>query len=531
MAAPDAVIRWEGAHVVVGLVVLGRQDVLGHVFQFAVDKKSRPFADAKLPFYMLHALQWFLIGIARAAVESPAVLARFANQLVDWALNDQPHVLIRQFAARAVLTLINNGALADRDSLKVRLAHVNVSPLPVVESKSFERVRYKKKEETCTNEDDRFYFGIDIGPYWYEPLGRVFAMSQNEIESEALKIIRTDFGYTANGRWDEDERSRRQLYEDNYTIHSHGSYPRADTLQFYYAYHAMMVVTGNLLASTPTHRDSGYSEEDEFAEWLDRHDLSRKDGRWLWDRRDPTPLERPVWQDRKEDEDAYRSIAAEDFDEALNASNMLNVWGFWTTANSDHEQSTRIYSALVSPDKSLSLLRALSTAMNIFDYAVPSAGSDMEIDKFGFSLKGWIVDNSGNQELDALDRWAGGISFPPVMPARYITDVMGLETDSDCRLWKDRENSVVMASQVWGHYDEAKRYESSNPERGSRLQASVGLLTAMLAKLGRDLIIEVQIERHRRYQPYKSGIDDEKDRIPTKARLYLLGADGQFHTL
>jgi hypothetical protein len=88
-----------------------------------------------------------------------------------------------------------------------------------------------------------------------------------------------------------------------------------------------------------------------------------------------------------------------------------------------------------------------------------------------------------------------------------------------------------MASQVWGHYDEAKRYESSNLERGSRLQASLGFLTAMLAKLGRDLIIEVQIERRRRYRTYESGVDDDKDRIPTKARLYLLGADGQFRTL
>ncbi|KZK75237.1 MAG: hypothetical protein A3K90_04235 [Pelodictyon luteolum] len=531
MAAPDAVIRWEGAHVVVGLVVLGRQDVLGHVFKFAADRKSGPFADARLPFYMLHARQWFLIGIARAAVESPAVLTPFANQLVDWALNDQPHVLIRQFSARAVLTLINNGALADRDSLKDRLDHVNVSPHSVVESKSFDRVRYKKKEKTYTNEDDRFYFGIDIGPYWYEPLGRVFAMSQNEVESEALKIIRKDFGYTASGRWDEDERSRRKLYEDNYTRHSHGSYPRADTLHFYLAYHAMMVVAGNLLASKPTHRDSVHCEEDEFADWLDRHDLSRKDGRWLWDRRDPTPQERSVWQDRKEDGDAYRSIAAEDFDEVLKATNMINVWGYWTAADSENEQSTRIYSALVSPDKSLSLLRALGTAKSFYDYAIPRAGSDMEIDKFGFSLKGWIVDNNGNQGLDGLDRWAGGISFPPAMPARQIIDVMGLETDSDRRLWKDRGKSVVMVSQVWGHYDEAKHYESRNPECGSRLQGSLGLLTSMLAKLDRDLIIEVQIERRRRYQPYKSGVNDDKNRIPTKARLYLLGADGQFRTL
>jgi hypothetical protein len=531
MAAPEAVLRWEGAHVVAGLVALGRQDVLGHVFKFAAEKKGGPFVDAKLPFYALHALQWFLIGVERAATEFPAAFTPFASQIVDWALNNQPHVLIRQFAARAALALVNNGALADRDNLKDRLAHVNVSSLPVVESKSYDRVRPKKKEKTYTKDDDRFYFGIDIGPYWYEPLGLVFASSQDEIESEALKIVRGDFGSKATGRWDEDERGKRRLYQEEHTNHSHGSYPRADTLHFYHAYHAMMVVAGNLLASTPAHRDSEYGEEDEFADWLGRHDLSRKDGRWLWDRRDPTPLEHYAWQDRKKDDDAYRIITAGDFDEALNAANMFNVWGHWTTANSEHEQSAHIYSALVSPDRSLSILRALGTARNVYDYAIPSAGSDMEIDKFGFSLKGWIVDHSHDRGLDGLDRWAGGISFPPPMPARHIIAVMGIETDSERRLWKDREKSVVMASQVWGHYDEAKRYESSNLERGSRLQASLGFLTAMLAKLGRDLIIEVQIERRRRYRTYESGVDDDKDRIPTKARLYLLGADGQFRTL
>jgi hypothetical protein len=55
----------------------------------------------------------------------------------------------------------------------------------------------------------------------------------------------------------------------------------------------MMIVAGRLLASSPTHRISEFGSEDGFAGWIDRHDLSRNDGRWLWDRRDPAPLERP----------------------------------------------------------------------------------------------------------------------------------------------------------------------------------------------------------------------------------------------
>lgn len=531
MAAPDGVLRWEGSHAVLGLVALGRHDVLGHVVNLATEKKGGAFVDAKLPFYSLHALQWFLIGISRAATEFPMALAPFANQIVDWALKSQPHVLIRQFAARAALALINNGVLTDEDNLKERLSHINVSPFPIVESKSYDGIRPKKKDTSPDNDDDRFYFGLDIGPYWYAPLGRVFALSQDEIETQALKVIRNEFGFTAMGRWDEDERARRKLYEENHTYHSHGSHPRTDTLHFYYAYHAMMIVAGKLLASTPTHRNSDYGEEDEFVDWLDRHDLSRKDGRWLWDRRDPTPLEHPVWLDRKKDDDARRVITTDDFDDALNAGSMLNVWGYWTAADSEREQSVHIRSALVSLDKSLALLRALSTAKDVYDYAIPGAESDMEIDEAGFALKGWIVDRSSTQGLDGRDRWSGGISFPPPTPAHYIIDLTGIETDSDRRRWRDEKKSVVMASQVWGHYDEGKRHETSNPERGSRIRASLDFLIGILAELDRDLIIEVQIDRRRRYRPYESSVEDDKERIPPRARLYLLGADGRFRTV
>lgn len=531
MAAPEAVERWEGAHAVLGVVALGRHDVLGHLFKLATDRVGGSFVDACLPFYGLHALQWFLIGIARAAIEVPAMLAPFARQLVDWALKDQPHVMIREFAARALLPLIERGILTDERKLKERLAHVNQSSLPVIESKSHERISPKKKEAAPVSDDDRYYFGMDIGPYWYAPLGRVFALGEDEIESEALKVIRGDLGFRAKGRWDEDQRSQRKLYQEDHTYHSHGSHPRADTLHFYHAYHAMMIVAGKLLATTPVHGDSEYDERSEFAEWFERHDLSRKDGRWLWDRRDPAPLHAPLWQDREQNDETWRNITVDDFEDALHAEERLNVWGYWTSADSDREQSVHIRSALVSPDKSAALLRALGSVDNIHDYAIPTAEDDMEIDEPGYSLKGWVDDRSGDRGLDCSDRWAGGIGFPPPTPARFIVDLMSIATDADRREWKNKEQTVVLASQVWGHYDEAKRHESSDPERGDRLQATVGFMTELLAARGCDLIIKVEIDRRRRYRSYESHIDDDKRRVPRKAKLYLLGSDGRFRTI
>ncbi len=530
LAAPESVLRWEGAHAVLGVVALERRDLLAPLMQLAAERKGGPFVDARLPFYQLHALQWFLIGIARSATEHPAVLTPWVGQICDWALKDQHHVLIRQFAARAGLALVASQVLPHEDNLMERLSAVNISPLPVMESKFYDRGHRKLLNDSATGDDDSFFFGFDFGPYWYEPLGRVFALSESEIETEALKVIRSDFGFTARGRWDEDERGRRNLYREGH-IYSKDSYPRADNLNFYHAYHAMMIVAGKLLQSTPTHRDSEYDAEDEFADWLQRHDLSRKDGRWLWDRRDPAPLQRSAWQDRERDGNQRRTITRGDFDEALRSRGQLNVWGDWAEANSERQQYVRISSALVSPDNSLALLRALGTANNTHHYAIPSAGSHTEIDQRGFLLKGWIVDYSREQGIDGQDRWAGGIGFPPPTPTREIIDLMRLQTDPDNRIWRTDAEAIVMASQVWGHYDEAKHHDSNNPEHGCRLQASPDFLTEMLTKLNRKLIIKVQIGRQRRHRSYESSAENDKEDVPTRARVYLLGSDGQLVTI
>jgi len=533
LAAPEGVLRWEGAHAVLSLAALGRHDVLSHLIELAKGQKGGVFVDGSLPFYRLHALQWLLISIARAALDFPAAIAPFAEQVVDWALKDQPHILIRQFAAHAALALLRGGMLADQENLRQRLRDINKSPFPVVKSKYFDRIEKMQHDATMAS-DGGHHFGFwpDIGPYWYKPLGRVFALPQREIETLAVGVIRNEMdGPVARGR-NEDERNTRSLYQEGSTYHSHHSYPRADALDFYQAYHAMMIVAGKLLATKPTHHDSSYDEKDEFRRWLEGYSLTRKDGRWLWDRRDPTPLERPTWLDPEKGETPTREPATDaDFDGALYAGSMLNVWGAWTAAGSQYLQTAHIRSALVSPGKSAALLRALGTVENVWDYGVPSVNSDLEIEKNGFQLKGWVAEHDHDAKLDHQDRWAGALSFPPPMPARYIRDLMGLTTDADRRHWQDAAGSVAIASQEWGHYDEGNRHERSNPESGSRLQASLSYLTAMLTKLGMDMIIEVQIERNRQRAPYDRGTDDDKDRIPSSARIYLLDATGRFRTL
>lgn len=537
LAAPPAAVRWEAAHAVLGLCALGRTDLLRHLLAFADSGTGGSFVDAGLPFYRLHAFQWLMIACARAATDYAPSLAPFAQRFVDWALNDQPHVLIRQFAARTALALLRQGFVPSGDlggHLDRRLRHVNVTRLPVVESRSFQRVSRDTTEPDARDDKDRFYFYMDIGPYWYEPLGRVFGLPRRRVETEALEVIRGELHHSADGRtWRDDERRRRSLYSrDRYgmerTHASHGSYPDTDDHDFYLAYHAMMIVAGRLLATVPTHRDRESGESDEFAEWFSRHDVTRNDGRWLADRRDPAPFERPAWRARKENDPEYDAVTPKDLEEALGTKDVLTVWGSWSTASSSRVQTVQVRSALVSSDRSMALLRALSTVDNVYVYLIPSADAEQQIDRAGFVLKGWIACHEGDCRIDGKDKWSGGVSHPPPMPAAEVVELMALRTDADKRIWRRENGRQALSSQVWGELE--RRDENNSSERGETLRASIDFVTDLLDAYGKDLIVDVHIERRRRRWRYESRKGDD-EQPSTRTRLYLVTADGRVASL
>jgi hypothetical protein len=207
-----------------------------------------------------------VIALARAAAESPCAVVPYADFLMELALDGEPHVLIRGFAVRAILTLSDGGHLAIGAATQQRLRDVNKPLLPIEISKNFERY-VQKHQPPKGREGKHFLFGIDIGPYWFAPLGRCFAKSEDEITIEAEQVLKR-WGYSNYGRWDDDERWRRKIFKDMETSHSHGSYPSTDDLCFYLSYHAMMVVAGKLLASSSVHRDPD-EVENAFQNWFD----------------------------------------------------------------------------------------------------------------------------------------------------------------------------------------------------------------------------------------------------------------------
>ncbi|WP_221885730.1 hypothetical protein, partial [Variovorax sp. MHTC-1] len=71
LAAPRASLRWEAAHVVRALCVLGHQRTLGHLVALASGTPASAFHYSRLHFYELHARLWLLIGFVSRCKESP----------------------------------------------------------------------------------------------------------------------------------------------------------------------------------------------------------------------------------------------------------------------------------------------------------------------------------------------------------------------------------------------------------------------------------------------------------------------------
>jgi len=527
LAAPDSQFRWQAAHVVRALGRLGRGSVLNHLIALYPGGRGGPFADADLHFYAYHARQWLMIGLARMAMESPTMLVDHWGFLVRVALDGPPHAIIRRLAIQCALALLDRRLAPEDPELRARLEGL-LRPMPAA-SGDEGVIIFDKAAERDNNDAEAtgFSFQMDVGPSWLAPLGRIFGLSEAKISVLTREAIRNDLNYKGRGWWDEDRRGTRNIYPDG-ARYSRGSYPRIDDLKFYHSYHGMMLAAGKLLAGTPARQpDPGLIESWEY--WLSNHSPSFPDGSWLFDQRDPPPLERSTWenQDAPNDLNDWRcSVQAADFEDALfTTEGRVNLYGRWTSVDGSRKETVHVSSALVGPDRSAALLRALQTTMNSHDYRLPDAHDDAEVQKAGFRLKGWVQDHNLESGQGSKDPWAGGISYPPPMPARHILRLLSLRADPEMRVWRKADGMPVLWSLLWGEEVDADGLRTV--ESGRRLQAALPFLHFMLDRLGMDMIVEVEIDRNTVRSRYEDASNDPFEHQGHYTRLFLIKPDGR----
>ncbi|MCY4287829.1 MAG: hypothetical protein OXC63_04490 [Aestuariivita sp.] len=527
LASPDTSTRWQAAHVVCLLASFGETNVLGALGRLANAEQPNIFYDVSLPFYQHAAEQWVLIALRRTLNAGHSIPQELIEFILDSCSPTVTHTIIRGFAAQCALLLNKNGTATLDEKEVTRLNEINTSDFaPVSKQDTSTELTNQSKP---LNEDDRYYFGFDLPKYWFSPLGQVFGISQKEIERRVLSVIRNKWKSAATGAWIEYPRGKRGYFCDMKTHHSHGSYPRVESLSFYHAYHAMMEVAGTLIDEVPMLENVDY--DDRLEDWIQRHWITRSDGNWLADRRDPKPPSWPNWKDTEETDEWPTSVSKNVLLSQIEHQDFIPIWGKWTEVAGDREQFVCISSALVAPKRSGSLVRALQTATNPMDYRIPPAGDELEINAGAFQLQGWVATDSRGEGIDEYDSWAGVVHFPSIRPASWLCDEFDLSSDSEYRVWHNRSDpdGVQFRSLTWGRKE--REWELRTAETGSRLEMQRDALLACLERLDRKLVFEIQVKREFRRDSYRNHERPIGTYAPPYTLILTMDSDGTFRTI
>jgi hypothetical protein len=525
LGSPVVAERWQYAHVVRSVVELGWTELLEALIAWAESGVAAPFVDQRLEFYVWHARQWLLIGLARGGLENAAGL-RAAAPLLQGLVHEE-HVLIRDLAAQALRVLVDAGEL--REEVVGDLASVNRSGLPEEVYTGWQGAVEAEAQpsEEMLEEDAKYYFGIDIGPHWFAPLGRAFGLAEDAIERRALNTLRQRMQWLGDSGWQQDARHVRSIFGDLETYHSNGTLPKVDDLNAYHGYHAMMLVAAALLKERPVRRQSEEATDD-FRKWLAEYLLTRTDGQWLADRRDPRLVPKPQPPDGYGDKRWCWSVTAEYLDQMLVADDGLVVlWGYWSSGERDQRETVSVRSALVTRAGAEALAAALQTAPELGRFGLPSAGGREELEAGDLKLSGWVADEHVSAGLDDGDPWSEGLYYPGLMPSDDIVAKLGISTSANGRTWS-AGSTGFLRSETWVRTQGYGREEETIS--GRRLSGNEHFLKHLLDAYPEScLILAVQVQRR---LPQHRGSEPEFEPYPQPyARYYLMEANGVAHAL
>lgn len=482
LASPWAKRRWEGAHAVVALCATDRAEVLDHILKLASADTGSPFAAPDLTFYALHARLWLTIALARAATEHPNATARFATLLVATAARDNPHLLMRDFAASAVKSLITSGAILGGPEDLTLLSKVNAPQITPNPRRSGRRGSKQRRE---TN---GYQFGHDFFESWLSPLESCFDVERADVEKEVVTTIRKIWGPKEDGSYERDNRALAHQFKNDGMDRLRSYWPKFDDRGFYQSSHALMIAAGNLLERVPLVAEA--DDPDPLNRWLDRHRLSLLNGTWLADRRDDKPT--GLWVDLP------MKGAADTFGDKELVSMLKGPGGLivasadWETHRSTMRQRVDIDCVLVTPDRSEDLARALQSAKDHNDYRLPTSDTDEDqVDECDWQIRGWLRSDERERKLDRHDPWAGGL-YPRIpMPGDRALAAMGLTGDPSERFWCDARGRIKLRAEIWSDGDEDDR--DVVHDRGRRLLSTRSSLDRLMRRTGKHLLFEVRL--------------------------------------
>lgn len=522
LARPSTAERWEHAHCVRNCLQLEWTSLMAVLATRASSVDPAPFVDRGLVFYEWHARQWLCLALARGAMDAPSAVTPFLAFL-DAAAREE-HVVIRHFASDALRRLHQLSALPADLLVTVNRANRTEFSVATHARSESDVVDDATPGADASEAGEKYYFGIDIGPYWFAPLGRVFGLNEQSVERRARAVLRERM-LLGPCRHVDDQRYKRGLYRGRETTHSHGSMPEVEDIVVYQAYHAMMLVAGQLLRTQAIHRHAD-EEENPFDDWLKEQLLTRVDGRWLADRRDPEVLIPRADSGARASDTWSWEVTRQYLDDQLTADDGMKVlWGHWTTTDATNGETVSVVSALVSSRHAPALLAALQTSPDPGSVYLPDADHVEHRDDSAdpeMRLFGWVTTRSDSMSLDEYDPWAGKVASPGPRPCPSILDALKPIADPDSRAWAPSVGGALR-SETWsrsvGYGDER------DVLTGTRLSADDEFIRALLKDRQEDCLI-VHVKVRRKPPKDQTGEDEYSFYNWPYNRFYLIGNDG-----
>ncbi|MEX2347711.1 MAG: hypothetical protein WD511_00705 [Balneolaceae bacterium] len=529
LGSPRAKIRWKAAHCVRLLATMGCQNVIDSIISWMQSGSDGAFGSKKFPFYELHAKLYLLIALARVSIDDQGILHAHHSVFAFFAIDSLPQLLIQKFSAQIALAIEKEFPGTYQSEILHKLENVAISPYPIRTDLSYQdKVDGFWHENVEFEQDIKLHFEYDFDRYWFEPLAQVFGVPSEQVLDFARKIVfdewsvKTDDGFIIDPR-DQLWRSNRNGRE---TRNYKSGYPDTDSYRFYISYHALFITAQRLLEKMPVVTKNDW-DEDPLTDWLKEHILTREDGRWLSDRRDQAPLKRRDWI-TSNDRNVSSELNKNDFLEGLFIEKGENVWvnvyGNWKDNDGYRSEVYSVNSALISKKVSDSLLNALNTCNDPYDFKLPEYNDpQFEIDDPPFKLNGWVEDNYIQKGIDVKDPYSADISYPPYSLSDAIIKKLNLSKDSESRFWYQGDKlTPILHCEIWSKLDER---DIDRPiGEGKRLSGSRDFLQGLCTKLDCELIIEVQIRR----TAYKSyGTKEEEFEEGPKSKVYIFSKDGR----
>ncbi|MDZ7832803.1 MAG: NACHT domain-containing protein [Desulfobacterales bacterium] len=501
LGSPHAVDRWRAAHCIRRFAKFRRWDIVDTVVAAFDSKTAEPFQAPELVFYYLHARLWLLITLARAAINHPDQVARYKDLLLAVIMEiDEPHVLMRHFAAKALIACVDRSKLAlDAATLKI-VRNADESPHPRLRKKSHNVGGfYQGRPKSLPEPYFQFYLEYEFNKHDVDNLGRVFGKGCWEVDDMMSSIVQNI------------DPSMTNMYEDG-GRESHGQNFHGITTRFHsygqqLGWHALFIAAGKLLAAHPVTDDWWY-EDDPWGEWLSRYVLTRKDGLWLSDGTDRTPDDASVrlLESKKKglaitgDQQNIMGLAGLDIEKGVNKE--LIIQGRWYSSDG---VEIGLSSALVPPKKAEQFARKLIREKPILVWLPAFQGNEdddeyLHSDKKEYSP--WIVCPSGEVRLDEHDPYGVSVAnFRPRLAQDYSEFCKLTRQDEFGRFWNNNHGVLSLWAEAWGR-DETNR--EGGPQPGLRLLCKSSILKKVLTNYDKELLLLFDLQRYEK-ETYRSS--------------------------